>query len=81
MTTIVSAGGREPGAQGVALAAAFLLDHADRRHDLAGDRDGVVGRPPVDQNHLIDPLRDPRQHVRQVPGLVLGGNDDTDGHA
>ena len=36
----------------------------------AGDRDGVVGRVAVDEDHLVDDGREPGQHVRQVRGLV-----------
>jgi len=68
---------RETTRQRVALAPAVLGDHPDVRPQPARHRHGVVGGTAVHQHHLVD-RRHPLEDVREVQGLVEGGNDDTD---
>jgi hypothetical protein len=68
----------EPACECVALAAAALGDDADRRIERARHVDGVVLRPTVDQDHLMQVGRQAREDVRQVLCLVERRNDDAD---
>ena len=43
-----------------------------------GGGDGVVDGVPVDDDDLVQPVRQLREDMRQVAGLVQSGNDDRD---
>ena len=68
----------EPAGQGVSLAAAVLGDDPDPRAQPTGGGDGVVDGVPVDNDDLVQPVRQLGEDMRQVAGLVQSGNDHRD---
>jgi len=66
----VTGRGAEACAQRRALALGRLEHHAYVGPAAPGDGDRVVDREAVDDEHLVDPLGDPFQDMRQVALLV-----------
>jgi len=62
-----------------ALAAPFLHHDADVGDQRARDFEGIIGGVTINQDNFVDPLRDKRQHVRQVLGFIEGRDDYADG--
>ena len=56
--------------QGVALALPGLGHHAHVRPQLAGDRHRVVNRAAIHEHHLVNVLRNPLEHMRDIPLFV-----------
>ena len=69
----VAGGGREPGAQGRALAAPLLAHHPDTGPKGTGHVGGAVGRGAVDQDQLVDPGGDPGQDVGRFSASFMAG--------
>ena len=73
----VAGRGREPERERGALTVpGLLLEHARGGPQAPGDRDGRVGRAPVDEDQLVHVARQPRDHARQIPLLVECRNHD-----
>ena len=70
--------GGEAARHRVPLALAGLVDHPDVGQAGTRDRNGVVHRRAVDEDHLVQVGGQRGQDVRQVPRLVPGGNDHRD---
>ncbi len=76
---VLAGGGGEAGAQGVALARSPLGDAAHGGQAVPGHRDGRVAGGAVDQDDLVDAVRDLLEDPGDVAGLVAGGDDQADG--
>ena len=68
----------KPAGERVALASAVLLHDPHIRAQRPGHLDGAVDAPAVDQDHLVDVGGQSAEHVRKIPGLVAGRDDDAD---
>ena len=55
-----------PAARALPLPLPVLRHDADIRAQAPGDLDRVVGGAPVDDDHLVEPVGEAREDVRQV---------------
>ena len=74
----VPSSGGEATRQCIPLPARGLKHNARCGPQVTGDVDRVVGRVAINDDDLVDPVRDFREDVREVRGLIERGYDDAD---